>query len=610
VSYRTKLLALFTATVVVAVVSVTWIISSFTRRAFERLDDQRTAALVAQFRREFARRGEEVTNRVEGIAQAEETTHLAVALSQPKPDYSAYVNEASALAAAHQLDFLELIAPDGTIVSCAQWPARFGYKEDWVPETPDWTSTGAFLKREELPDRVALALVAVRAVRIGEKNLFVVGGRSLDKEFLGSLVLPAGMRALLYRHLGQNVSAASLTDASGPVAQGEKLLPLITRVRQQPRELAETIRWTRDPVSAETFHALPLVGRQGELLGMFLMGSSRREQVELERRIRLVALAVGGAGILLGVVLSGWAASRVTRPVKSLAGAARQVAGGNWNSRVEISSSDELGELARAFNQMTQKLGEQRDRLIQAERVAAWRELARRLAHELKNPLFPLQITVENLLRAREQHSDQFEEVFRESASTLLAELANMRTIIGRFSDFAKMPHPQLQAVRINELARGVVKLFEPQLNAPGRPAIVARLELAENLEEIQADPDLLHRAVQNLVLNALDAMPSGGTLTLRTEPQPGRICLAVSDTGKGLTQKECERLFTPYYTTKQHGTGLGLAIVQSVVSDHGGKISVESDPERGTTFRIELPVRPPDAASVTTSAVKAAERT
>ncbi|MBZ5545972.1 MAG: hybrid sensor histidine kinase/response regulator, partial [Acidobacteriia bacterium] len=145
---------------------------------------------------------------------------------------------------------------------------------------------------------------------------------------------------------------------------------------------------------------------------------------------------------------------------------------------------------------------------------------------------------------------------------------------------------------------------------ATERPTVAIRLELAENLEEIQADPELLHRALQNLVLNAFDAMPSGGTLTLRTERQEGRVCLAISDTGKGLTPEECERLFTPYYTTKQHGTGLGLAIVQSVVSDHGGKISVESDPERGTTFRIELPVRPPDAAGIETAADTAGRQT
>jgi signal transduction histidine kinase len=104
------------------------------------------------------------------------------------------------------------------------------------------------------------------------------------------------------------------------------------------------------------------------------------------------------------------------------------------------------------------------------------------------------------------------------------------------------------------------------------------------------ADPELLHRAISNLALNALDAMPQGGTLTIRTRHQDDRVFVEVADTGSGLTREECERLFTPYYTSKQHGTGLGLAIVQSVVSDHGGKISVQSQPGRGTTFLIELP--------------------
>src|SRR5713101_4007578 len=115
---------------------------------------------------------------------------------------------------------------------------------------------------------------------------------------------------------------------------------------------------------------------------------------------------------------------------------------------------------------------------------------------------------------------------------------------------------------------------------------------LTEPLPEIDADPDLLHRAFQNLVLNALDAMPAGGTLTMRTSEHDGNARIEVADTGKGLTPEECSRLFTPYYTTKQQGTGLGLAIVQSVVSDHNGSISVTSDEGHGTTFRIELPQR------------------
>jgi nitrogen fixation/metabolism regulation signal transduction histidine kinase len=339
-------------------------------------------------------------------------------------------------------------------------------------------------------------------------------------------------------------------------------------------------------IGTETFQAEPQMGRDGDLLAVMLIGSSRVDLLSMEKDIRSLGLAVGAMGVLLGVLVAWWATARVTRPVQELAAAAGQVAAGNWNAHVPVRSRDEVGELAAAFNQMTRQLTEQRERLVQSERVAAWRELARRLAHELKNPLFPLQITVENMQRARDQYPEQFDEVFREGTSTLLAELANLKAIINRFSDFSKMPAPEWQSVHLNGILRGVMKLFEAQLAAQ---RVAAHLELDESLPNIEADPAQLHRAAQNLVLNALDAMPSGGALKVRTGRSNGGVLLEISDTGSGLTPEECERLFTPYYTTKQHGTGLGLAIVQSVISDHGGKISVDSEPGRGTTFRIEL---------------------
>ena len=604
-SFRTKLLLIFTLTVTLAVGLVAAMVSASMRRAFERVDAERTSALVAQFEREFARQGEEVTRRVEGVARADSVLRMAVDLNRPRPDYSLYVETARDVAAAQRLDFLDFIASDGTIVSSAEWPARFGYREEWVTQAADWPTQAAFLKREELPGGVALALMAVRPVRAGEgrageRDFYIAGGLRLDREFLASLVLPAGMRVILYRNFQPNFSAEELIPASANVSSVEqggnsdKLAPLVERVRRERAGFSQTVTWSRDPLSAEAFRTIPLLGREHELLGVLLVGSSRREEVALEQRILLVAFQVGAVAVLLGALFSVWMAARVTRPVLDLAAASRRVAGGDWGTRVAVRSADEIGELAGAFNRMTLQILEQRDRLVQAERVAAWRELARRLAHELKNPLFPLQITVENLLRARQQSPAQFDEVFRESTSTLLAELADMKTIIGRFSDFAKMPAPQFEAVNLNEVVRGAVKVFQAQLSEAGRPPITPKLDLEEKLEAIEADPDLLHRAVQNLVLNALDAMPTGGTLTIRTAQRDGPTrcaLLEVSDTGTGLTKEECERLFTPYYTTKQHGTGLGLAIVQSVVSDHGGKISVESDPGRGSTFRIELPV-------------------
>jgi len=267
------------------------------------------------------------------------------------------------------------------------------------------------------------------------------------------------------------------------------------------------------------------------------------------------------------------------------------VAGGQWDTRASIESNDEVGQLARDFNQMTEQLAEQRDRMIQAERVAAWRELARRLAHELKNPLFPLQITVENMQRARQTTPEQFDEVFRESTTTLLSELGNLKAIIGRFSDFAKMPAPELEPIDLNQIVRDVVQLFGAQMHADGRSPIEANLLLNAHLPPVPADPEQIRRALSNLILNALDAMPQGGTLSISTDSLDRKVSLEISDSGEGLTEEECDRLFTPYYTTKQHGTGLGLAIVQSVVSDHKGTITVHSQPGKGTTFRIELTI-------------------
>ncbi|HWX38285.1 MAG TPA: ATP-binding protein [Candidatus Sulfotelmatobacter sp.] len=591
-SFRTKLLAFFVVTIVAAVSLVAWGVSAYTRRAFEEFDRQRSDALVAQFHREYAQRGDEIARRVQGIADAEATLRMAMDLNRPQADASQYYSDARGIAQTQQLDFVDLVNDDGALISSSEWPARFGYKTDWVASEPDWNSKGAFLRRVDTPDAVDLGLLAVRTVRVGERRLFLIGGQRLDQKFLATLVLPEGMRALLYRNLEQGFVPSELTDPAGPVSQPELFSSMISEVQKNRRELQRTIASGAGPdANSETFNAIPLAGRDGDLLGVLLVGSSRQNLVQMLEFIRALALLVGGGVIVLGLILGWWVSARVTRPIEQLAAGAREVAAGHWEARVAAHSRDEIGQLAEAFNEMTRQLAEQRERLVQSERVAAWRELAKRLAHELKNPLFPLQLTVENLQRARSQTSEQFDEIFFESTATLRAELENLKAIVSRFSDFAKMPPPEFEPVDLNELVRSAVKLFEPQLAPVGCPPITPELYLDESAPRPQADRTLLRRALENLILNSLDAMPAGGTLTVRTAQRDGAVRLEITDTGEGLTPEECARLFTPYYTTKRHGTGLGLAIVQSVVSDHGGRIEVESAPGAGATFRIELPL-------------------
>src|SRR5581483_207764 len=436
--FRRKLLAIFALTVLVSVTAVAWITSVLTRRTFEQADELRTATLVAQFRHEFERRGEEVARRVEAIAKTDSTTRIALALNHGAPDYGTYLNEAKTIAESQRLDFLEFLDSEGKIISSAQSPAKFGYKEP-LPN-PASTKGEAFLHQEDLAEGAALSLSAVRQVNIGDAPLYVIGGQRLDKDFLATLDLPSGMSAMLYQNLGASFSPQLLIDKSGMAADQDSLLPLIEQVRTNGKEANALIHRSSDPEDDEAIYAIPLIGQNNQLLGILLIGNSRRTYVLLQQHIRSAALLAGATGMLVAILLSGWAAARVTRPVEQLANAARQVTAGNWNAQVKVNSSDEVGELAEAFNHMTRELFEQKERLVQSERVAAWRELARRLAHELKNPLFPLQLTVENLLRAREQSPELFEEIFQESSATLLAEIANLKTIISRFGEFSRMP--------------------------------------------------------------------------------------------------------------------------------------------------------------------------
>ena len=575
---RTRLFVLVSASIAVTVVLVTWTVSSSARSAFAALDSQRTAALVAQFRRAFANEGDQIALRMDRIADSEAVARLAADIGRSRTSYAQYVDEARPIAAAQGLDFLDIVADDGTIVSSAHWTARFGYRHPWATAASVHAlDGGATLEDVAVPDGpAALALIAARAVPVGDHQLLLVGGRRLDERFLQSLTMAPGMRVLLY--MGR------LIDATGHAPPDAPLDPLIARVRQSGQETVETVERPEGP---ESFDAIPLQGR-GKVLGVLLVGTSGEELTALVNRIRWAGVVFGALGILFGFAVSYVVSTRVTRPVEHLAAAARTVAAGDWAVAVdEGAAASEVKDLARAFEAMTRQIVDQRDRLVQAERVAAWRELARTLAHELKNPLFPLAVTVDNLRRARALAPAEFDEVFDESVGALSTGLDNLKTVVARFSDFARMPTPEFADVPLNPLVERAASVFRAQLD---RAHVAVTLDLDPDAGAIRADADQIGRAMQNLLLNAIDAMPHGGALTVRTRRAGGVVSIDVADSGAGLAADERERLFTPYYTTKQHGTGLGLAIVQSVVADHSGKISVESERGRGTTFHIELP--------------------
>jgi nitrogen fixation/metabolism regulation signal transduction histidine kinase len=289
----------------------------------------------------------------------------------------------------------------------------------------------------------------------------------------------------------------------------------------------------------------------------------------------------------LGLLL----ARRISRPVDALARGARAIADGELGHQVLARASGELAELVEAFNAMSRDLRTTTERAAVAERVAAWQGVARRLAHEIKNPLTPIRMSVETLLAAHRARRADFDEIFAESAKAVLEEVERLRRIVDEFSRFARLPKPVLGREDLSEIVASVLALY----GAPGDGVRLERDLAADLLVEV--DRDQITQVLINLLANAEQAMPAGGRVVVRAGAAAGgEVFLEVEDEGPGIRPEDRPRLFEPYFTTKEGGTGLGLAIALRIAQEHGGRLCEAGRPGRGACFRLELP-RAPAAA-------------
>ncbi|MBN2056608.1 PAS domain-containing protein [bacterium] len=226
--------------------------------------------------------------------------------------------------------------------------------------------------------------------------------------------------------------------------------------------------------------------------------------------------------------------------------------------------------------------------LIRSSKLDAWTDMARRVAHEIKNPLTPIQLAIEHLRQLYNEGSAQFDDHFPRLTELILEQVEGLRTIASEFSRYAKLPVPKPAPVEIPAMIEETLELLRPSL--PGK--VNVRFEHDETIGEAQLDRDLIQRALLNIMQNAVEAMPGGGELTVTAGMAAGgrRFYISVTDTGVGIPESQMVRLFEPYFSTRKEGSGLGLAIAKKTVTDHGGEITVRSEPGRGSTFSIFLP--------------------
>jgi nitrogen fixation/metabolism regulation signal transduction histidine kinase len=253
---------------------------------------------------------------------------------------------------------------------------------------------------------------------------------------------------------------------------------------------------------------------------------------------------------------------------------------------VAVSSSDELGRLVEDFNSMARDLQRQRAELERTNRLEAWAEMARQVAHEIKNPLTPIQLNAEHLRRVHADRGEPLSPVLQECVATILTQVRLLRQIASEFSSFASSPTAKPAAVDVPELLDEVVGPYRSGLS--GR--IRFEMDVPPDLPRVMVDRTLIARSLTNLVENALHAMPGAGTLSVTARAEDHRVRVRIGDTGVGMDPEALERAFEPYFSTKATGTGLGLPIAKRNVELTGGTIAVTSERERGTTVELTLP--------------------
>lgn len=318
---------------------------------------------------------------------------------------------------------------------------------------------------------------------------------------------------------------------------------------------------------------IPLAPRQREI---------DREIDDLDRGVHLASLFF----ILLGAAIGLSMAERIADPVRRLTRATRRIARGDFDERIAVRSADELKRLVDAFNSMAAELKAQRTQLERTHRLEAWAEMARQVAHEIKNPLTPIQLSAEHLQRVHADRGEPMGPVLDHCVQAILSQVHLLRQISAEFSNFASSPTAKPSLVDVRELIEEVL--------APYRSGLAGRVPIHSHVPPLPAafvDRTLVARALANIIENALFAMPSGGSLTLDASVDDGFLVLTVTDTGVGMDEEALARVFEPYFSTKTTGTGLGLPIARRNIELSGGTIEVRSVKGQGTVVTMRLPI-------------------
>jgi signal transduction histidine kinase len=287
-------------------------------------------------------------------------------------------------------------------------------------------------------------------------------------------------------------------------------------------------------------------------------------------------------------VIIGWS---FTRPIQKLAMAARRVAAGDLDFQVDADRRDEVGQLAATFNEMIAGLKSKRDledKLNTAERQAAIGRLTQAVAHEIRNPLNVINLSIDHVATKYAPEDEKRREQLARILSSIRDEVARLKRLVSDLLNYGRPARLAVETVDVRKLVDDTIDLVRPQADEQG---VEVTLEGNSSPVEVRGDRERLKSCFSNIAINALQAMPGGGHLDVRVAKRDGSVEVTMTDTGVGIAEDALSKIFEPYFSTKQAGFGLGLAVTKTVVEEHRGSIEVRSEPQRGTTFTVTLPI-------------------
>ncbi|MGB5811501.1 MAG: ATP-binding protein [Polyangiales bacterium] len=442
-------------------------------------------------------------------------------------------------------------------------------------------------------------LMALRdgSEQVADAVAWAVESELLRRQTLGDV--EALLAGLIERYPGVRTIELFQRDDLLAVASGEPAtLPEAVRATVRTREIQAHRRLYRVAVEVtvpETyFERMQRAGEAAEVYSRLQRQSASVSDVYVWVFGVLVFLVIVVA-FLIGAVAS----RRVTRRVTVLAEASRRVGAGDFTVTLPTVANDEVTELTQAFNDMVRDLRDSRTRIEYLQRISAWQDFARRLAHEIKNPLTPIQLAAQELDDTYEGDDAEYREKLEHARAIIEEEVATLRRLVGEFSAFAKLPRADLSEAELSDLVHSIedsVPAMLEDIGIDGPAPVEVRVDRATKPMHVRMDPMMLRRGIDNILRNAIQAVyainpTGGGHVFVRAYPLDGCAFIEIRDNGPGIPADDRERVFDPYYTTKTEGTGLGLPIVKKVVLEHGGEVTLDAAPEGGARFRIELPL-------------------